>query len=86
MANTTTKNGIITTLNNENNQEEKEKNGKEIIKKVKDILIEKEIEIQMKKVLKTKNGKIIIEIKNIQEDKLVREAIKSNEFLNIKNE
>ena len=40
----------------------------------------------MKKVLKTKNGKIIIEIKNIQEDKLVREAIKSNEFLNIKNE
>ena len=40
----------------------------------------------MKKVLKTKNGKIIIETKNIKEDKLVREAIKSNEFLNIKNE
>ena len=80
------KNGIIITLNNENNQEEKENNGKKIIKKVKDILIEKGIEIQMKKVLKTKNGKIIIETKNIKEDKLVREAIKSNEFLNIKNE
>ena len=40
----------------------------------------------MKKVLKTKNGKIIIETNNIQEDKIVREAIKSNEFLNIKNE
>ena len=62
------------------------RNGKKIIKKVKDILIEKGIEIQMKKVLKTKNGKIIIETKNIQEDKLVPEAIKSNEFLNIKNE
>ena len=40
----------------------------------------------MKKVLKIKNGKIIIETKNIKEDKLVREAIKSNESLNIKNE